>query len=276
MSDGQRIIPARAFPPGHPGRDLLTGRTPWLASRADQRFSYALQLPTAYTDEGDALPLVVAVHGTGRRAERYLDELTDFGEANGYAVMAPLFPAGIEDVNDVHNYKFIDYAGVRFDLVLLSMLDDIAARWNVEVSRFRLHGFSGGGQFAHRFLFLHPGRLSAVSIGAPGRVTLPDSSVGWWQGVGDLPDRFGVDWAPDMVAAVPTQLIIGSEDSGGEELAVVESDGHGSTRLERLATLATALRDLGSVPELTIIAGVAHDGIAVLPSVRTFLASHAR
>jgi pimeloyl-ACP methyl ester carboxylesterase len=85
------------------------------------------------------------------------------------------FPAGIGDPNDLHNYKFIDYQGILFDLVLLAMFEKVAARWHIRTDRFALHGFSGGGQFAHRFLLLHPDRLHGVSIGAPGRVTLPTS-----------------------------------------------------------------------------------------------------
>ncbi|ROO86741.1 esterase/PHB depolymerase [Actinocorallia herbida] len=270
------LLPARTIPLDHPGRAFVTGRTPSFACRADQRFSYALQVPSRYRDDGPPLPLLVVVHGTRRRTDASLDALTGFAEERGWAVLTPLFPAGIGDPDDLHNYKFIEYAGIRFDLVLLAILDDVAARWNIDVSHFALHGFSGGGQFAHRFLFLHPQRLSAVSIGAPGRVTLPDPSVGWWRGVGDLPARFGVDWAPGLVAGVPVQLVIGADDDGAAQLAVVEPDGNGSTRQERLHALAEALRALGSRPHLDLVPGVAHEGLKVLPAVRAFLDRVAR
>ncbi|MDX6740658.1 PHB depolymerase family esterase [Actinocorallia sp. A-T 12471] len=266
------LLPASAIPLDHPGRAFVTGRTPSFACRADQRFSYTLQIPSGYRDDGPPMPLLVLMHGTRRRTDAPLDHLTGFAEENGWAVLAPLFPAGIGDPDDLHNYKFIDYAGTRFDHVLFAILDDVAERWNIDVARFALHGFSGGGQFAHRFLFLHPSRLSAVSIGAPGRVTLPDPSVGWWRGVGDLPGRFGVDWAPELVARVPTQLVIGSDDDGSAELAIVESDGNGSTRHDRINALARALDDLGGKPFVDVVPGVAHEGLKVLPAVRAFLA----
>ncbi|MDR6173024.1 pimeloyl-ACP methyl ester carboxylesterase [Nocardioides zeae] len=267
------IVPASAFPAGHPGRDLLTARTPFLASRSDQRFSYALQLPSTYADDSDPLHVLVAVHGTGRRAERYLDAFADFGEQHGVAVLAPFFPAGISDPNDVHNYKFIAYDDIRFDLVLLAMLDEAATRWNLAVDRFALHGFSGGGQFSHRFLYLHPDRLSAVSIGAPGRVTLPDRNETWWKGVGDIEERFGLAWRPDVVASVPTQLVIGALDDRAQDLATVEPDGNGATRRQRLDRLAEHLRGIGCEPLVTVVPDVAHDAMGVLPVVRDFLAA---
>jgi poly(3-hydroxybutyrate) depolymerase len=85
--------------------------------------------------------------------------------------LAPLFPSGIIDPSDEDNYKFIKYHDIRFDHVLLAMIDEVAIKYRVNKDRFLLHGFSGGGQFVHRFFYLHPKRLMGVSIGAPGRIT---------------------------------------------------------------------------------------------------------
>src|SRR5690606_1815600 len=111
-------------------------------------------------------------------------------------------PAGIIDPHDLHNYKFIEYEGIRFDLALLSMVEEVSERYNVHSDRFYLHGFSGGGQFAHRFLYLHPERLAAVSIGAPGRITELDDSKKWWLGTGGMAERFGIEISIDAIREV--------------------------------------------------------------------------
>lgn len=75
---------------------------------------------------------------------------------------------------------------MRFDLLVLDMIDPAAEIWPLSTDRFALFGYSGGGQFAHRFLYLHPHRPTALSIGAPGNVTLPDPVRPWPAGVRGL------------------------------------------------------------------------------------------
>src|SRR5680860_1115071 len=150
----------------------LTGSTPYFSLKQDPRFSYALYIPSAHEDAAKPLPLVVIQHGSMRNAMDYRNVYVEAAEANGWILLAPLFPATLDDLEGLHNYKYIDYDGVRYDEVLLAMVAEVGSHYNVETETFALHGFSGGGQFAHRFLYLHPERLSAVSIGAPGHVTL--------------------------------------------------------------------------------------------------------
>jgi poly(3-hydroxybutyrate) depolymerase len=262
----------RDLPAGHLGRTILTGRTPSFAARLDPRFSYALFVPEDIRDDEPPLRLWVFVHGTGRQTELYLDRLADLARAERAVVMTPHFPAGVGGADAIDNYHDLAYAGIRFDEVLLGMVDDVAHRWNVEPSTFFLHGFSGGGQFSHRFLYVHPGRLTAVSIGAPGRVTLPAATAGWPRGIGDLSDRFGHSFDADAVARVPIQVLAGSLDDTPSTGASYPGDG-GPDRLSRAHSLAAALRDLGARVQMDVVDGVGHDGAAVLPAVVDFLES---
>ncbi|MGX6449588.1 hypothetical protein ACVU7I_16225 [Patulibacter sp. S7RM1-6] len=267
-----RLTTVVDFPEGHPGRALLTGRVPRFAAQADQRCSYALHVPPSYEHDGEPYRLMVFVHGTLRRVDHYLDRFAALADAHRAIVMAPLFPAGIGDPNDVHDYKFLLHRGTRFDELLLAMIDEVGQRWNVATERMLLHGFSGGGQFAHRFLFLHPDRLDAVSVGAPGRVTLPSSADGWWRGLADVRERLGVDVDPAAVSRVPTQLVIGGDDDDpGDLRGVPESDG-GATRMERLRALHADLRGWGCDVRFDVVPGVAHDGDGVLQAVHAFFA----
>ncbi|MDB5359229.1 MAG: hydrolase [Rhodospirillales bacterium] len=49
---------------------------------------------------------------------------------------------------------------------------------------------------------LHPDRLWAASIGAPGSVTLLDLTRDWWVGTRDVQARFGIAVDPDTMAKV--------------------------------------------------------------------------
>jgi poly(3-hydroxybutyrate) depolymerase len=262
-----RLISTRDLPDGHPGWSFLLGRTPFFASRDDQRFPYSMYIPSGYRAGGEPLRLVVAVHGTGRRAESSRDAFIDFAERHRVAVLAPLFPGGIDDPNDLHNYKLIEYRGIRFDRVLLGMIDEAAERWGLDVSRFLLFGFSGGGQFAHRFALLHPGRLLGVSIGAPGRVTLLDDAP-WPNGLG------GMDVDIAALGGVPMQIVIGSDDLAAKLLADASSSElehrAGSTRVERARALAAALSSAGVEVELVEVPGAGHDREAMMPAVEVF------
>jgi poly(3-hydroxybutyrate) depolymerase len=253
------------------------GKTPVFASRYDQRFSYCLYVPE---DLGpDRAPLVVIQHGTERNFLLYRDHLASFANEYGAVVLAPLFPAGIIEPGDLHNFKFIDYHGIRYDEVLLAMVAEVAERYPVDADKFYLHGFSGGGQFAHRFFYLHPDRLAGVSIGAPGRITQIDDSQPWWLGTKDFEQRFGrsIDYA--ALRKVPVLMVVGDQDvdtweinNPGEPNWLDGAERTGKTRIERLRTLERNFVSHGIDVRFALVPGVGHRGSLTLPPVREFFA----
>src|SRR3989337_879487 len=102
------------------------GRTPYIACQTDPRFSYCLYVPERVTP---APTLVVYVHGTERNAAWYRDALIPFADARDCVIIAPLFPAGLIEPDDLDNYKNICFHGIRFDHVLLAMLDEVEQRY---------------------------------------------------------------------------------------------------------------------------------------------------
>lgn len=264
------------LPASHIGR----GRTGLHASQHDQRFAYCLYVPRDYAeDETTIYPLVVIVHGSERAPQAYRDAFVEFAEEHGCIVLAPLFPNNIiEGGLELHNYKFIAFHDIRFDLLLLAMIEEVAGMYRIGAERFCLFGFSGGGQFAHRFFYLHPDRLLAVSIGAPGWVTLLDDERGWWVGTGDLEERFGI--APDIAAMqrVAVQTVAGGEDTETWDVQIPEGSRYwlpgandaGRTRLERIAALADSYERHGITVRQEIVPGVGHEGFKVLEPVQAF------
>lgn len=260
----------------------LLGSAPAWALAGDQRFSYFTYVPRR-TQEPDAAPapLIVAMHGTGRMAESYRDGFADIAEEMGCVVLAPLFPCGIGDPDDMDNFKRIRYRDIRFDLVLLDMVGEVGRRYRVDTGRFLLHGFSGGGQFAHRFLYLHPARLRAVSIGAPGAVTLLDRSRDWWVGIRDVEDVFGIAVDVEAMRRVRVMTVIGADDDGAEEVTVPVTSPHwmegandaGANRPERIAALARSLEAAGVAVERAVIPGIAHEPLKAIPRAKEFFRS---
>jgi pimeloyl-ACP methyl ester carboxylesterase len=260
-------------------RAHFVGGTPFFASQHDQRLFYALYVPKDHTPDAEPLPLVVIQHGTGRSAELYRDKWKPFAIEHRCVILTPLFPAGLMEPGELHSFKFLEYRGLRFDEELLHIVDEVGARFNTETVKFYLHGFSGGGQFAHRFFYAHPDRLAGISIGAPGRITQLDPRLPWWLGTGGFEERFGIRIDLDALRKVPVQMVIGGDDVETWEInnpggpnwmdGVQET---GSTRIERLETLRDNFVAQGIDVRFDVVPGVAHKGSGVIPVVQDFMA----
>ena len=121
-------------------------------------------------------------------------------------------------MDGVDNYKRLMYQNlhrtVYYDEVLLQILQEISDMWGgIDISRFNLVGFSGGGQFAHRFFYLHPDRLKSVGIGAPGNATYLESTFPWPRGCKDVEIIFRRPINFEKLRSVPVQLFIGDADT---------------------------------------------------------------
>ena len=257
------------------------GATPFFALQKEPRVSYCLYVPEDYDEAGeDRFDLIVLVHGTERGAASYRDRFREFAEQHRAIVLAPLFPANLFGPNDLDNYKLLDCQGLRFDRLLLAMVAEVSAKYRFADKRFLLHGFSGGGHFAHRFFYLHAHRLKGVSIGAPGVVTLLDEGRDWWTGTRDLEAVFGRRAGVDAMRSVAVQTVVGADDRETWEITIPENspwwmtgaNDAGRDRIERIGSLADSLERAGIAVRRDIVANVAHDGWAVLYAVQDFFA----
>ncbi len=258
----------------------LKGRTPIFASRTDQRFSYCLHVPSGHAEGDRPLPLVVLVHGTARTGPQYRDGFSDWAEEHNALVLAPLFPGGIAAPGELHSYKFLMAGDLRYDRILLDIVAEVGSQFNVDTERFLLHGFSGGGQFTQRFFYLHPDRLRAVSIGAPGRVTLLDGTQDWWLGTRDIEERSGIRVDIERLRKVPVHMVVGALDTETWEINNVGdsnwldgADAVGRTRIERLESLRRNFEENGIPVEFEIVPDVGHRGSLVRPAVKRYFSS---
>ncbi len=252
------------------------GATAFFASQSDQRFSYCLYVPKSIVNESKCRLLVV-IHGSRRTAEVYRDLCRDFAETQNLIVLCPLFPIGIPTMEDTGGYKFLLDNGIRYDQILLSMIDEVGKKYPVDIDKFYLHGFSGGGQFTNRFLYLWPERLAALSVGAPGLVTLY-SHADWWVGTGNLETLFDKQMNVVAIENVPVQIVVGEDDLDTSEITLKE-DSHywavgandaGENRVLRAQRLFENWQPLVDRLQFDSVKGVGHNGFEVLPEVFEF------
>jgi poly(3-hydroxybutyrate) depolymerase len=256
------------------------GATPVYASKLDPRFSYCLYVPRNLDKVGVRPELVVAMHGTGRGFTGYRDAFEAFARWNNCVVLAPLFPIGVMGDGNRDGFKYMREGDVRYDLVLLAMVEEVAQRYGFDFSRFGLFGYSGGGHFAHRFLMLQPQRLWGVSIGAPGSVTLLDPTRDWWVGTRNVAALFGQPLDIEAMKNVAVQMVVGAADLETWEIThkpggrnwMPDANHAGATRPERLATLRRSFEDQGVAVRFDLVKNTPHDGMKVVPVVEDFLA----
>lgn len=251
------------------------------AARSDPRFSYCTYVPEHIGKPGARpMQLVVVMHGTGRGFVNYREAFSGFAKWNDCIVLCPLFPAGVRGDGNRDGFKHLVEADIHYDRILLDMVAEVAEKFGCDFSRFALFGYSGGGQFANRFAMLHPERLWAVSIGAPGSVTQLDPTQGWWVGTRDFEQRFGKPIDLDALRHLPVQMIAGKADietweithrEGGKYFMPGANDA-GRTRPERLETLRRSFEAAGVKVRFDLLDNVPHNGLACVDSVQDFFA----
>ncbi|MCG8443790.1 MAG: hypothetical protein MI723_18465 [Caulobacterales bacterium] len=255
------------------------GATTVFASSFDARFSFGLYVPRLLSAEAlEETTILVSVHGTLREQARYRDFFSEFAEYNHCIVLAPLFPCNVFGDGAMTGYKYILERDVRYDRVLIEMVDEARAFLNVRNPKFLLFGFSGGGQFAHRFALLQPERLQGVSIGAPGSVTNPVSGRPYWVGTADFEERFGRAFDPKRLEGLPIHLVIGADDAAtweithrpGDPTYMEGANEAGASRQERLDTLARGFEACGAHVTVDRVDGVAHNSEHLVPFAKRF------
>jgi pimeloyl-ACP methyl ester carboxylesterase len=211
-----------------------------------------------------AMPLV-AVHGIHRAAEDQARLFAACAARLGRPVIAPLFSAE----------RFPRYQRAvercRADLALLGLLDALAAE-GLATRRFSLFGYSGGAQFAHRFAWLYPHRVSRLTVAAAGWYTFPDDAP-FPYGLGS-PTRSRLDVGPNCRAnlvdflSLPIDVVVGGLDQVVDENTrsgpAIDAQ-QGADRVTRARRWSEALREsartLGLEPttSLHVLEGCGHD-----------------
>ncbi len=182
-----------------------------------------------------------------------IELFADFAEEHGYLVLAPGFAYESD-------FRLLVGETVRWDVRLLAMVEDVGRAHAIDVTRVDLVGYSAGGQFAHRFLYVHPERLEQIAAGGIGRVTVPKTVDSWPDGVADMAAVTGKAFDVEAVGRPRILLYVGDQDLGADGLERGEAaDRHGLTRLERARSLHRAWLEVGIPHEYVEVPGMKHD-----------------
>lgn len=204
----------------------------------DARQRYFLYVP-----RGDSAGrrIFVAIHGISRNAEEHAREFSRLADRHGLVVVAPLF-----DEERFPDYQRLGRSGKgeRADLMLDRIVAEAARICGADARRLHMFGYSGGGQFVHRYAMAHPERVAAYAIGAAGWYTLPDPVQKYPLGVGATTRLPDLRFDPERFLAVPAAVFVGDRDiHDGTALRQNERlrAEQGENRYERGLTWITAM-----------------------------------
>lgn len=185
---------------------------------------------------------IVFIHGYSRRVDEKVHQLRTIAEASGRVLVAPVYAL---DQHPHYQSLRVGYRGLRSSDVLDACLDDFAALGNqTSDGRMTLVGFSGGAQFAHRYLMARPERVERLVAIAAGWYTLPDPLSRFPLGVqtGRRLKRYCFN--PEQFLRVPVHVIVGAEDTTSRNLRMTDEvvRMQGATRVERARRWVTLMR----------------------------------
>ena len=177
--------------------------------------------------------MFITVHGISRNAREHARRYAPLAEEYGVVLVAPEFPAK----------RFPDYQrlgranrGDRADRVLDRVIAEATRLTGARGDKVYLFGYSGGGQFVHRYAMAYPERVAGYVVGAAGWYTFPDPALPYPRGIkpsSDLPD---VSFEPARFLVVPGAVVVGERDvHPGTALRKSEpvEDQQGASRFER-------------------------------------------
>ncbi|MBK1717227.1 alpha/beta hydrolase [Thiocystis violacea] len=252
---------APPMPPPTPAQAPEAGRVIRMTLSGCARQVYYLYVPHRLKPPGR---LFVTVHGISRNAREHAEGFAPLAERQGVVLVAPRFAR-----RRFGQYQRLapDARGHRPDRMLERILAEVRGLLDLPESPVYLFGYSGGGQFAHRYAMAHPGRVARAVIGAAGWYTFPDPRVRYPRGW-----RFGADEIPLIAEPdalrVPMAVIVGAEDVDRDPALNPSrriDRQQGENRCERgrrwIAAMrqAARARGLATPYQFQVLPGVGHD-----------------
>lgn len=208
-------------------------------------------------------PLLVTVHGISRNAREQAESFAPLAARHGFSVVAPHF-----DEEDFDDYQRLGRRGrgPRADAALDRLIDALGRR-GVASHQLFLFGFSGGGQFVHRYVMAHPERVRAGIVASAGWYTFPDPALDYPYGIRLDAELPGVRLRPRAFLRVPMLAVVGDEDrerDDGLRRSHALDRQQGRNRVERARRWVRAMRtaaeerEMRPRVELALLEGAGH------------------
>jgi pimeloyl-ACP methyl ester carboxylesterase len=191
-------------------------------------------------------PIAMVVHGSARDGEYLRNALKpesdrrnaiilmpNFGSAeysNNYFLLGNLFDDG-ENPSVASQNDSTEWTYAIIEQLFIHFRAEVASK----DARYDLVGFSGGGQFAHRFaLFAHRPQCDRIVACSSGWYTLPDAASPYPYGLGTTQRASDADVRKAL--ATPLHLAVGSADTDPNSSGLrhtAEADAQGLNRFQR-------------------------------------------
>ncbi len=218
---------------------------------------YFLYVPDSVLHNPEEAHILAAIHGySGRiddadgisKVRNTALKWASLAEEYGWVVLAPHFDE--DRFNDAYQQLNLSVfgIGVRSDLRLNDLVEEVSQLIpGINSQKVYLFGFSGGGQFVHRYTAFHPERvLRAVAAGA-GWYMWPDDGIPYPVGTATLLNK--ADPKMDELLTSDLLVLVGTEDTTDSSFR--ETYGfydlmkmQGATRWERARNWVSELRQI--------------------------------
>ncbi|VAW77486.1 hypothetical protein MNBD_GAMMA15-2180 [hydrothermal vent metagenome] len=252
-SEQVQNVPAGAIEPGKVHMRHVAG---------DAALRYFIYVPNKRCEHASQF---VSVHGVSRNAREHAETFAPLAEQYGVILVAPVFS----------RRYFRDYqrlgregSGRRADHAVQLITHEVETLTGANSSKISLFGFSGGGQFVHRYAMAYPDHVRRLVVGAAGWYTYPDESSKFPYGTAVTPRLSEVVFNAKHFLQVPACVLVGQWDikcdTGLNRSAKIQRQ-QGTTRLERgrrwvdAMNLAATAHGIDTAYEFTILPRVDHD-----------------
>lgn len=172
--------------------------------QADAQQKYFLYIPQRLESNAK---IFVTIHGISRNAREHARKFARFAEASGVVLIAPYFPT-----DQFPDYQRLGCKGKRADRALNEIVLEAVRLTGANAQKIYLFGYSGGAQFAHRYMFAYPDRVARVVLGAPGWYTFPDRALKFPRGIRNTHRLLQLHFNPAEFLRIPVSVLVGGKD----------------------------------------------------------------
>jgi len=235
----------------------MRGRVLRARTHAEPALEYFAFCPAS---AAPSAPLLVAVHGYSRNAAEQVERWAPLCDATGVVLVAPHF--------DAKRFRTYQVLGNGADRALDALVAELRQSFGMLLGNIALTGFSGGGQFVHRYAMAQPKRVSSAAVVAPGWFTFPGREHEYPLGTRRARRHVGVRMRAEAFLRVPMLVAVGEHDDASDAENLRHSEQldaqQGASRLERATRWVQAMHETAAQANcaprvrLTVIPNAAH------------------